>query len=443
MERDRDAGQPTSTEPPASVADTESPMTDPATESPLTESLTVWDRSWTVFDRWTPYVLLGASTVMSVLNPEQPAGAWAGTLALAALAAAWVATGHTTAPAHRREMPAHNLVYLIGMLALAALLMSRDMLFFIFTISGFLHAAALRPLLLVFVGTGTTSFLILYFTWGGIPRTGGEAIAFVSVLVIQTFLIGLGIVGGEKVTELSEERRRAVGELQTTLAENEGLHAQLVLQAREAGAHDERQRMAREIHDTLAQGLTGVITQLEAADQTTHDPAAQRRHLDNAAQLARHSLTEARRSVQALGPGALESGRLPEALDALVHDWSQLHGIRVEAVVTGAATSLPAEVEVALLRVAQEALANVAKHADATRVGVTLSLLDDRAVLDVRDDGRGFDPAAAPRGPSFGLTAMRQRLVDLDGTLAVESQPSEGTAISASVPIEATETVDA
>ncbi len=410
-----------------------------ATDGPSTW----WERSWASFDRWTPYALLGASTVMSVLSPEQPEDAWIGTLSLAGLAATWIAVVHTTAPQHRRDLPGYHLVYLAVLLALAAVLMSRDLVFFIFAISGFLHAAGLRPLPLVFVGTGTTSLLILYYTWGGIPQTSGDITAFVSILVIQTFLIGFGVAGGERLTELSEERRRTVRELQTTLAENEGLHAQLVLQAREAGVNDERQRMAREIHDTLAQGLTGIITQLEAAYQSTDDPPAHRRHLDNAAQLARQSLDEARRSVQALGPGALERGRLPDALDELVGDWAQLHGIRADADVIGAAGALPAEAEVALLRVAQEALANVGRHADASRVGVTLSLLDDRVVLDVRDDGRGFDPTAAPDGSSFGLTAMRQRVVGLGGTLEIESRPGEGTALSASLPVVVTETVDA
>lgn len=161
--------------------------------------------------------------------------------------------------------------------------------------------------------------------------------------------------------------------------------------------------MAREIHDTLAQGLTGVVTQLEAANQSEGDTATRRRHLDNAARLARHSLTQARRSVQALGPGALEHGRLPDVLDQLVDDWSQLHGIRADAIVTGAPVPLPADVEVVLLRAAQEALANVAKHATAARVVVTLSplglgdrLVDQRA-LAAKSGSAGSPRAVLPR----------------------------------------------
>ena len=112
------------------------------------------------------------------------------------------------------------------------------------------------------------------------------------------------------MAELGEANRQ----LTETVQENAGLHAQLLTQAREAGVLDERQRMAREIHDTLAQGLTGIITQLEAAEQTRDRSADWRRHVDNALALARESLTEARRSVQALRPEPLETARLPDAL---------------------------------------------------------------------------------------------------------------------------------
>jgi signal transduction histidine kinase len=259
------------------------------------------------------------------------------------------------------------------------------------------------------------------------------------------------------VTELSETNRR----LEATLAENAGLHEQLVTQAREAGILDERQRMAREIHDTLAQGLAGIITQLQAADQASADPAERRRHFEAATRLARDSLTEARRSVHALRPEPLERARLAGALRGVAEHWSALNAVPVQVVVTGTERDLPPDTELALLRTAQEALANVAKHAEATRVGLTLSYMDEEVVLDVRDDGRGFDPARRAREPAyagaaapvpaasvpaasdqagpphggFGLLAMRQRIEDVAGTLEIESEPGAGTAISASVPI--------
>jgi signal transduction histidine kinase len=245
-----------------------------------------------------------------------------------------------------------------------------------------------------------------------------------------------------------QERKRALAELNkanerlvATISENESLQRQLVVQAREAGIHDERRRMAREIHDTLAQGLTGIVTQLQAAEQAADDPAGWRRHLTAATRLARESLTEARRSVDALRPEPLENGRLNEALADVTARWSALNGIPVQLTTTGRARPIEPEAEFALLRTAQEALANVARHAGATRVGLTVSYMESELALDVRDDGVGFDatqlgpvqPVQPDRG-GFGLVAMRQRIEGLAGNLQVESEPGGGTAISACVP---------
>ena len=241
------------------------------------------------------------------------------------------------------------------------------------------------------------------------------------------------------VTELAEANRK----LETTLAENAGLHAQLLTQAREAGIHDERRRMAREIHDTLAQGLTGIVTQLQAAEQASDDPAGWRHHFESATRLARESLAEARRSVHALRPEPLETAALVDALAEVASRWQALHGIPVQLTTTGDERTLPPAAEFVLLRTGQEALANVAKHAQATRVGLTISYMEHEVVLDVRDDGGGFDLArldAPPEqdGHGFGLVAMRQRIEELHGTLQVESELGTGTAISACVPVAVT-----
>jgi signal transduction histidine kinase len=232
------------------------------------------------------------------------------------------------------------------------------------------------------------------------------------------------------IADLAQANQR----LEEMMAENTGLQAQLLTQAREAGAGDERQRMAREIHDTLAQGLTGIITQLEAAQQTGHDAERDRR-IGNATRLARDSLAEARRSVQALRPQALEDARFPDALAQEVARWSATSGVPAEVKTTGDAMTMHPEVEVTLLRVAQEALANVAKHAAATHAWVTLSYMGDVVTLDVRDDGAGFaGPGRSESGGGFGLIAMRQRVNRLAGQLEIESEPGAGTAVSASLP---------
>src|SRR5262249_47055516 len=144
---------------------------------------------------------------------------------------------------------------------------------------------------------------------------------------------------GEQTIERNIRQKRALVELgeanrklEEALEENAGLHAQLMTQAREAGVLDERQRMAREIHDTMAQGLTGIITQLEAAE---HRPEGWRRHVGTAAELARDSLTEARRTVHAVAPAALEEARLPEAIGDVVKKWASVNDVPAVLTTTG------------------------------------------------------------------------------------------------------------
>jgi signal transduction histidine kinase len=203
---------------------------------------------------------------------------------------------------------------------------------------------------------------------------------------------------------------------------------------------DERQRMAGEIHDTLAQGLAGIITQLEAAEYARHHPDQVRTHLTLAGSLARESLTEARRSVQAMRPEWLEGSALPKAIARMAKQWSDTTGVRITVETVGEPQPLLAELDVTLFRVAQEALTNVAKHARASRVGLTLSYLDDVVLLDVRDDGVGFNASAvAKAGPSddgsgFGVLGMRARLHRVAGSLEIESTVGEGTTINARVP---------
>lgn len=139
-----------------------------------------------------------------------------------------------------------------------------------------------------------------------------------------------------------------------------------------------------------------------------------------------------------LAPVALENDGLPQALKGTVTEWSERTGVRADFTVTGTAEHLHDEVSATLLRIAQEALSNSARHARATRVGVTLSFLGDEVILDIRDDGEGFDPLALPERSStggFGLPGMRARAERMAGCLTVETEPGRGTALSARVPL--------
>jgi signal transduction histidine kinase len=376
------------------------------------------------------YTLLAICTIVTLFIGTQRGLV----VALSAVTALWLLWWETLHP-QWRERPRLMAIEFAGLMVLMAALVILAPWYGFFTFTGYLSVLTLphgfKPagILAVAVITGTSQN-------GGLPATDAGALAiWVVIVAVNACVAGafmfFGWVDEAQKAKLTEANRR----LEESLRENAGLHAQLVTQAREAGVLDERQRMAREIHDTLAQGLTGIITQLEAAAQ---DGAEAQRHVDAASRLARESLSEARRSVQALQPEPLEAALLPDALAEVAQRWSSLHGVAASVTTTGAPRSLRPEIEGTLLRTAQEALANVAKHADATRVGLTLSYIGDVVSLDVRDDGVGFDPhvrnghGSAEGG--FGLTAMRQRVQSIAGTLEIESEPGGGTAVSASVP---------
>lgn len=392
-----------------------------------------WDRWWDGFVAVVPWALLLPSAALVLFQPAPDRTEHAVTVGLTALAAAWVLLGY--APPWRDGRPLLSGIHFAVLLALASALMAHDGLFLMFTIALFFRAMAL-PRRLTFLGIAATS-IALYTTTMGFPGTSTELsfpehlFIYVGVVTIQTVAIGGGLVIASKAAEQHRERRVTVARLEAALEENAGLHAQLLTQAREAGVLDERQRMAREIHDTLAQGLTGIVTQIQAAQRVWETPGAARPHVDRSLDLARESLTEARRSVQALRPRQLAESQLPEALSELTRRWGEENGVRPELDVTGDRVALSPAIEVALFRVAQEALTNVARHADASRVGVTLSYLDDVVLLDVRDDGRGI---TGHNQHGFGLRSMRQRIRGIGGTVEIESDEGEGTAISATVP---------
>jgi signal transduction histidine kinase len=395
------------------------------------------------FDRWmmgVPYGALAASVLLVALVPLDHRS-WLLIAPLSLAAAGWILGW-----VHLRPQREPLRVFFIGLLVLIFALVWCSPLFGFFAWTGYLYV--------VHAGLGR------WRTAGGAAVAVATAVSQINgfhtltdvstwgyFAVLLAFNIGISgtmIVLASRNNEQSAQRAERIDELAeanaklaSALQENAGLHAQLLAQAREAGIQDERQRMAGEIHDVLAQGLTGIVTQLEAAEAATTRPADRRHHLETAKQLARDGLTEARRSVQALRPQPLDSAALPDAIGEVVQGWSRLNGVPAELTTTGTPRSLLPEIETTLLRTAQEALANVARHAAASRVGLTLSYMEDLVTLDVRDDGSGFDPAAAPDPGyegGFGLSAMRERVHRIAGTLAVESEPGGGTAVSACVP---------
>lgn len=397
------------------------------------EQLRVWD----LLQLITPWLLLTISTAIyfSWVLPASGARFWpegASVLGLVAVSLLWVLYGHTLPLKRRTLRPVSAGVFFVGLLALCVTFMTYSDIFLVFTIAGFFHAYLLRPWPLGVLGVLATSVALngsAMRVWSGpTPDTLAE---FILIVAVQTAAIGVGILLTARSEPEERKREALVERLEAALHENAGLHAQLVAQARESGAQDERQRLAGEIHDTLAQGLAGIITQLQAAERSASVRGETEEHVTTALQLARGSLTEARRSVRALAPQELGRAHLPDALRTLTERWSRTQGISTRVEVTGTREPLSPAIEVSLFRVAQESLTNVAKHAEASRVGVTLSYTGIEVLLDVRDDGRGFAEGA---GSGFGLTSMRQRIRGVGGHIEVQSAPGEGTSVSARVP---------
>lgn len=396
---------------------------------------------------FVPYIglIVGTTLTLVASPPDWPDPRLSALVAVPA--AGWVLWMFTLHPSWA-DRPVLRVLAYAGLLAFSAVLVGMSPWFGFFTFAGYLYLEYLPGKLLV-AGVGATALITATSQMGGLGTisdlSGLTFLLYGVVIVFNLGLAGALVHVGRRTRMENEGRQRAMADLteanrrlEEAMEENAGLHAQLLVQAREAGITDERQRIAREIHDTLAQGLAGIVTQIQAAQRAADRPDDLRRHLGTAAALARDGLAEARRTVTAIRPGELEQARLPDALAEVAAQWSERYGVRAEFTTTGDARPLHPAVETALLRTTQEALANVAKHAAASRVGLTLSYMEDVVTLDVRDDGAGFDPAAVTArddGESgYGLTAMRQRMRRLTGRLHVESEPGGGTAISASVP---------
>ncbi|MFD3578046.1 sensor histidine kinase [Streptomyces sp. NPDC058644] len=405
------------------------------------------ERRWGLFHRWGPYVLLGFGVLMSAATSGvvgMGRDAWSLAGALVGAAVALQLWWGRLAGARSGPSPAGVGYYAVRW-AIAFVLTWINPFFAFYAVVGYFGAERLLPPRLVKPGLFATAIIMAGSQSGGLPPDGELGwTVFGGLLAVNIALLAVFAHLAEQEEQRARDASATIVELERTntalqqaMDENAALHAQLLVQAREAGVADERRRLAAEIHDTIAQGLTGIIAQLQVVASASDETLA-REHLGRAADLARHSLGEARRSVHNLSPTALEHDALPEALKKTVAEWAERTGVRADFTVTGPAEPLHEEIEATLLRIVQEALSNAARHADAARLGVTLSYMDGEVALDVRDDGRGFDPLAlAPRGGSggFGLDGMRARAERVAGSLAVESEPGNGTALSARVPL--------
>lgn len=271
-------------------------------------------------------------------------------------------------------------------------------------------------------------------------HTGGTSYAnVIGPVVGGVFAFGIARGYLELVRD-GRERRRLIASLVAAQEETAQLQDELARTQRESGAGLERARISRDIHDTVAQALSSIGMLARSAGPVPPDETGVA--LAQIEQLARDGLVDARRIVNAMAPAELEGSALGDALRRMLTRLQQETGIHTDLHVDEGLSALPMGTEVALLRTAQSALANVRAHAHASRLVVTLADAGDSVRLDIVDDGTGFDArgwnARRTRrtdGTGYGLRAMRARLRELGGDLDVESAPGDGVALSASLPI--------
>lgn len=393
-----------------------------------------WDRfAWQLPTATT--VLLAVSTAVAVIDSHsgRPIAAVIGlAIGFGAWQAAW-------RPWRRNleSTPAASIVWGIGTIAIWAALTTLHPAFYLllfvmfsllFTASSLQVASGLAVVLSVAVAA---------------VNVRGTTDAGTAAGVVFVALVGgvIAVVFGRWIHGIIEQSRER-GDL---IAELEATRDELAAAERASGALNERARLAAEIHDTLAQGFTSIVLLLEAVRAGVRTdagrshpipdpmPDATLRRLELAIDTARENLAEARHLVADLGPAALADTSLPDALRRATADLGVATGATVSVAIDGVPRRLQTDQEVAILRVAQESLANVRRHSAARTVTVRLGYgVPDGASLSVVDDGRGFDLETAPDG--FGLKGMAERLSPLGGDLHIESTPGRGTRVEARLP---------
>jgi signal transduction histidine kinase len=387
-----------------------------------------WDWVWKAIF----YAAVIVSTWLMLLDDDRKAPVWA-VLLLTGILLLWHWGGLKLAYRKSDDLDKYAIfrfIVIIGVIILWFALVNMSLAYY-FTLFGlfgqvFRHLPLRYGVIAVLILTGFIIYQQL--------ADAGAAFSLTNPTIWMFLFTALGaIILGVWITAIigqSTRRRQLIEQLEATQAE-------LAAAERHAGILEERQRLARDIHDTLAQGFTSIVMHLEAADQALPDDLATlQKHLDRARGTARTSLEQARRVVHALRPHSLDQRSLPAAIERPAVRWRAETGIPLPTTTTGDLVPLHPDIEVTLLRATQEALANIRKHAQATDVQLTLSYMDDVVVLDVQDNGVAFAGAAmSPLSGGYGLQAMRERAEQCGGSVTLESEPGEGTTVVVSIPI--------
>ncbi|MFC0528931.1 sensor histidine kinase [Phytohabitans kaempferiae] len=383
--------------------------------------LEAWGERWWRWDAYFAVVAVGSAAFVASDRPESTPARIAAVALIVAMAG-WYA-GFGRALLRGEEEDWRGYVYLGGLLVLfaGAVGLADSSSFVLLAIAPQAYmampAGPATAVVVAFAATQTGAFLI---RTGDLRDTVRIQLPIAAIIVLIAAFTG---TWGRRMAGQNTERAELIEQLETSRGEVARL-------SHEAGVTAERQRLAGDIHDTVAQGLSSVVMLVQAADAALdRDHEEARRHLAFAARIARENLAESRALVAALTPAPLADSSLADALARLAASAGGTF------TVAGTARQLPTSVEVVLLRAVQESLANVRKHAGATTVAVTLGYAADAVALEVCDDGRGFTPATDGSGPGYGLASMRARVEQIAGSLTVDSAPGRGTTVRISVPV--------
>ncbi len=370
-----------------------------------------------------PGGLILASMLISVLVGIASTG-WS-LKVLIALSAVAFALQCSWIRADTLSMPARALIF-IGQFAVTAALIWVSPFYGFYAFMGYMTALMMFSGAGLWTALGANAILSAGAQIGGFQEIRHAWPAFVVLIVLNTGLVVLfSWVGARRDREVAA-RETAVSELEEAQQRNSELQEQLLLRAREQGVLEERARLSREIHDTVAQDLVAIVSQLEAID----GDADWEHRVSTAKTLARSGLGEARRAVYALRSPMLDAQPLPLALTGLVNAWATVHQLTAHVDIDG--DPVPTDGDQDLLRICQEALSNVSRHAHATSVDVCLSYVEEGVLLDIKDDGQGFDPGGVREGN--GLRGIRERVSSSGGTVDITAKLGEGCLVSAVVP---------
>ncbi|WP_327666716.1 sensor histidine kinase [Streptomyces sp. NBC_00485] len=380
-----------------------------------------WDRSIRLWDAY--FAVAWAATLTFVLAAPHPGWLVRAVAAglLVPMVPWYVAVGRPLLPEGSPD-ERRALSYLTGAMMLylpsAVLVSESRLLVFALIPQCFMTLGVRRALAAV-----TVVNLVPLVGWALLWRPGAEDVfansVSTAVTLVFAMMIGSWII---RIIEQSVERSELIAELDASRHEVSRLSAA-------HGALTERERMAREIHDTLAQGFTSLLMLVQAVEaELDHDVPQVRRHLALMDETARQNLAEARALVAGAAPADLNGTSLPDALRRL----AARHEATLD--VTGPVRPLPAAPEVVALRSCQEALANARKHAGGSAaVGIVLAYSEDALTVSVRDDGRGFDPGSPCDG--YGLAGLRSRVIEVGGTAQIRSTPGDGTTVTVRLPV--------